>query len=985
MAINVIVDEGTNDVVQVDVALAYPSHTHTVTDITNVAEDIQDLVGAMVTTNTESGIDVTYDDTTGKLNFNVGDFTLTLDGDVSGTGTVTNLANATITTTIADNSHNHVSTNITDFTEAVQDAAQAMVVAATHSGLTVSYDDILNTLTFNVNDPVISIAGDATGSATMTNLGNTEITIDLSDTGVTAATYGDANSVSQFAVDVDGRITSASNVDIAIPSTQVTDFTEAVQDSAAPLLNHAGHTNVTATYDDVNNRVVLTGAGNVLSVNGETGVVTITTGDIAEGNDGDPATTNLWFTDDRAKDSAGALINAATKTGISTSYDAQTNGLVISNTGILTIDGTIDQIEATTVNGTTTISLATDVTIPNNLTIGGNLNVLGTETIFNAGTITTEDTTILVNSAQTGTPASTLKSGFEVSRGDQPYASLVWSEADQQFAWSGDGASTYKVLSRVDTVNSLVGDVILTTNEINETATPTNLWFTNTRVDSRLSSYFGAPYHPSITTQLALPTTPGDPLIYQSEVNFAPKTKVYVRNNTTSFINAGSAVYISGYATGSQVPNIALADALDPTKMPAIGIVEETLDPSTNGYVTTQGFMLADTFDIPGAVVGSEVFVSNSGTLSISQQEATRTTQRIGIVTKLSSAAQELDGFIYLYGAGQVELAPSLPLNHFYLGGESTISSNPTLFSIENILTEGYANAAALPSGSLGGSFGYVIDTGTLHIKSGSTWKALTYLGHQHTSSDTTDFSEAVNDQIDNFFVDQLNLFGLNYVYSDLENIGTLAVRDVTFDLNFTGDVEGSATVIQSAAGDVDFTVPLTFNGLQTSAFIYDTMDHIHHENVVVDYVAEDPITGLPEIQIKIPTPKTQEEIQDWVAPLLNHTNHTNVTVTYDDGPNQLLLSVPDSVDLIQFGTRPAVNGNVTVGLLDITSALGYTPIGNTQTEVVTDLVAPSLVHDNHVNLVAVYDDDSDRIVFEVQTAGAASVGSLTNSWWLGA
>jgi hypothetical protein len=254
MAINVIVDEGTNDVVQVDVALAYPSHTHTVTDITNVAEDIQDLVGAMVTTNTESGIDVTYDDTTGKLNFNVGDFTLTLDGDVSGTGTVTNLANATITTTVADNSHNHVSTNITDFTEAVQDAAQAMVVAATHSGLTVSYDDILNTLTFNVNDPVISIAGDATGSATMTNLGNTEITIDLSDTGVTAATYGDANSVSQFAVDVDGRITSASSVDIAIPSTQVTDFTEAVQDSAAPLLNHAGHTNVTASYDDVTNK-----------------------------------------------------------------------------------------------------------------------------------------------------------------------------------------------------------------------------------------------------------------------------------------------------------------------------------------------------------------------------------------------------------------------------------------------------------------------------------------------------------------------------------------------------------------------------------------------------------------------------------------------------------------------------------------------------------------------------------------------------------
>jgi len=985
MAINVIVDEGTNDVVQVDVALAYPSHTHTVTDITNVAEDIQDLVGAMVTTNTESGIDVTYDDTTGKLNFNVGDFTLTLDGDVSGTGTVTNLANATITTTVADNSHNHVSTNITDFTEAVQDAAQAMVVAATHSGLTVSYDDILNTLTFNVNDPVISIAGDATGSATMTNLGNTTITIDLSDTGVTPATYGDANSVSQFAVDVDGRITSASNVDIAIPSTQVTDFTEAVQDSAAPLLNHAGHTNVTASYDDVNNRIVLTGAGNVLSVNGETGVVTITTGDIAEGNDGDPATTNLWFTDDRAKDSAGALINGATKTGISTTYDSATNGLTISNTGVLAINGTTNQIVATTTNGITTVGLATDVTIPNNLTVTGNLSVLGTETIFNAGTITTEDTTILINSAQTGTPASTLKSGIEVARGDLTNAILAWSEANQQFAWSLDGGDTYKVLSQVDSVNGFIGTVVLDTDDVSETGTATNLWYTNPRVDSRVSSYFGTPSHPSITSAMALPTTAGDPLIYQAEVNFAPKTKIYVRNNGTTDINAGSFVSISGYASGSTVPNVVLASAGTPSTMPSIGIAEETIPASSNGYITSQGLIAASTFEITGAVVGSELYVGLNGVPSISPQQYNFVTQRMGILVKLSSAIATFDGAIYLYGPGQVEIAPSLQENYFYLGGPTNISSDPVLFAIENIVTQGYANQAALPTGADSGAFGYVADSGDLYIKSGTVWKALTYLGHDHVSTDITDFQEAVDDEIFNFLDGQLNLFGLNFVYDDLTNTGTLAVRDAEVTFTIDGDVEGTATITQSAHGDIELTIPVAFNGLQTSAFIYDTLDHLNHENVVVDYVAEDPITGLPQIQIKIPTPKTQEEIQDWVEPLLNHTNHTNVTVTYDDGPNQLLLSVPDSVDLIQFGTRPAVNGNVTVGLLDITSALGYTPIGNTQTEVVTDLVAPSLVHDNHVNLVAVYDDDSDRIVFEVQTAGAASVGSLTNSWWLGA
>lgn len=37
----------------------------------NLTEDVQDIVGAMVSGNTESGIAVTYDDPNGKLNFNV--------------------------------------------------------------------------------------------------------------------------------------------------------------------------------------------------------------------------------------------------------------------------------------------------------------------------------------------------------------------------------------------------------------------------------------------------------------------------------------------------------------------------------------------------------------------------------------------------------------------------------------------------------------------------------------------------------------------------------------------------------------------------------------------------------------------------------------------------------------------------------------------------------------------------------------------------
>ena len=72
--------------------------------VTLNAERVEDIVGAMVSGNTESGIAVSYDDTNGKLDFNVADFTLTLGGDLTGNVTITDLASATLTATIAANS-----------------------------------------------------------------------------------------------------------------------------------------------------------------------------------------------------------------------------------------------------------------------------------------------------------------------------------------------------------------------------------------------------------------------------------------------------------------------------------------------------------------------------------------------------------------------------------------------------------------------------------------------------------------------------------------------------------------------------------------------------------------------------------------------------------------------------------------------------------------------------------------------------------------
>ena len=121
--------------------------------------------------------------------------------DETGTGSLVFNTNPTIVTpTIAsftNATHNHTnaagggtltSAAISDFTEAAQDAAGDMFSGNTESGISVVYDDATGKVNFDVNDPVISIDGDISGSATMTNLGNVTI-----NTGITAGVIVNAD------------------------------------------------------------------------------------------------------------------------------------------------------------------------------------------------------------------------------------------------------------------------------------------------------------------------------------------------------------------------------------------------------------------------------------------------------------------------------------------------------------------------------------------------------------------------------------------------------------------------------------------------------------------------------------------------------------------------------------------------------------------------------------------------------------------------
>ena len=134
----------------------------------DLSEVIQDTVGAMVSSNTESGITVAYEDSDGTLDFTVG----TLNQDTTGlAGTATALATArTIHGVSFDGTAN------IDLSEVIQDTVGAMVSSNTETGIGVSYEDGDGTLDFVIGSGAITNAMLA-GSIANAKLANSAITV----------------------------------------------------------------------------------------------------------------------------------------------------------------------------------------------------------------------------------------------------------------------------------------------------------------------------------------------------------------------------------------------------------------------------------------------------------------------------------------------------------------------------------------------------------------------------------------------------------------------------------------------------------------------------------------------------------------------------------------------------------------------------------------------------------------------------------------
>jgi hypothetical protein len=345
-------------------------------------ESIQDLVGEMLSSNIETGIAVTYDDTNGKIDFAVNNPVITISGDVDGTATMTNLGNTTIAVTLDTVNANTGSFGSSSSVPVITVNAKGLVTAVSTAGISTSFTIAADTGTpdlFN-NGETLSIVG-GEGIDTSISASTNTITIsaeNASDTNKGVATFNAAN----FAVtsgDViikDAGITNAklvnssvtvgtSNVALGATITSLAGLTEVQVDN----LNLNGNA-LTAT--DVNGSVVLVPNG--------TGVVDVTNSrvtNLASPTSDSDAATKLYV-------DTVAAEGLHVQEGVDA---ATTNTLAVLSGGTITYNNGTDGVGATL---TTTGSYTTGLPID-----GVNLQGIG----FGSATVLVKDET---NAAHNG-------------------------------------------------------------------------------------------------------------------------------------------------------------------------------------------------------------------------------------------------------------------------------------------------------------------------------------------------------------------------------------------------------------------------------------------------------------------------------------------------------------------------------------------------------------------------------------------------------
>jgi len=166
-------------------------------------------------------------------------------------------------------------------------------------------------------------------------------------------------------------------------------------------------------------------------------------------------------------------------------------------------------------------------------------------------------------------------------------------------------------------------------------------------------------------------------------------------NSTGATLTKGSAVYVSGHTSETQV---ARADNSSASSMPAFGIVSDDIANGATGTIIIGGEVSG--INTSSFTVGDELYVGTAGALTATKPTGTALIQKIAKVTK-SAASGEL----LVTGAGRTNDLPNLPDGNIWIGDSSGVPQDKTLTAGTNVtITEDSTTVTIAATGGGGGA-----------------------------------------------------------------------------------------------------------------------------------------------------------------------------------------------------------------------------------------------------------------------------------------
>jgi hypothetical protein len=392
-------------------------------------------------------------------------------------------------------------------------------------------------------------------------------------------------------------------------------------------------------YTDARARLALSSSATGLSYANNSGVFSLTAGYAI------PTTVKLGEYDIAYNRSivSAAVSGTSTKTLSLTQQDANVITATWTDQGITTINGTANQIAATTVGNTTTLAFTNDVTMPNNLVVSGNLTINGTATYVNTESISSKDPLFEVANTNNTTDAV-----------DIGYYGRYYDAVQERVEFTG----LFRDASDAGKFKIFTGLVDEPTNVVNTTGTGYTVATLVANVDGNLNGTANAANILSTARTIAASGDATYSVSFDGSANVSSaltlaNTGVTASTYGTSTAVPTIAVDSKGRITSASNTNITFPVTTVNGQAGTVVLTTSDVAEGTNQYFTTARAQASITGGASSVVTAnltaSRALVSDgSGKIAAS---ATTTTTEIGYLAGVTSAIQtQLNGKLNLTG-----------------------------------------------------------------------------------------------------------------------------------------------------------------------------------------------------------------------------------------------------------------------------------------------------------------------------------------------